>query len=229
MFRLKWSQSEIASLLILLVLVVCILLVKIQGSTTVYIVLVGVSILVLNIVSIFRDRVESSNLIGIYTGYILFTSVLRLLGFLGVSADYLVDLTCVVLLLLILTVYHYNTGLREVFAVYIPVVVLVSVITGIYLGIADPLGYAILALVDTFSAIIVLSSTKNHVAGFLISLLLFTLLYSAPTLVLSTPVFSALLIVYILKTLLVLYNKKRSLRLTVSLDLLLRPLVVSYL
>jgi len=225
---MKQLKGGIASLLSLIVLVLCTIMARIQGDVVAYVVLMVISILVLNVVFILAGRIGYRGLIGIYSGYTLFISVLGALGLLGV-ADYLVDLAYVILLLLVLTVYHHYSSLREVLVAYIPVIILASVIAGISLGLQNPLRYAILALVDAFSAIIVLSSVKNHIMGFITCLLLFILLYSTPILTLDIIVFSVLLALYILRVLLVLYNKIHSLRLIVSLELLVRPLLVIYL
>jgi hypothetical protein len=186
------------------------------------------SILVFNFVFLFPTGFKYGGLIGVFNGYALFAGLLGALGKLEVG-DYIVDLVYVVVLLVVLTLYHYITTISNVLTALTPVVLLVSVITGIYLGLTDPLRYAVLVLLDTFSAIIVLTSVKNHAVGLVSSLLVFTLLYSTPFLALSAKVFTVLFTLYILKALLVIYNKMRELRLLVSVDLLLRPLLVTYL
>lgn len=225
MFRAQWSRSEIVSLIVLVILVVCTLLVKFQSELAAYVALIGVSILVLNAVFLFLNRVEYSGLIGIYSGYTLFTGFLGALNLLKVG-DYLVDLAYVMLLLMVLTIYYYNISIQGVLTAFTPVVLLISVITGVHLGLIYPLRYTLLVLLDTFSVIITLTSVKNHAVGVVVSLLLFTLLYSTPFLALSTKVIVALFTLYILKALLVIYNKIRGLRALVSIDLLLRPVLV---
>lgn len=225
MFRAQWSRSEIVSLIVLVILVVCTLLVKFQSELAAYVALIGVSILVLNAVFLFLNRVEYSGLIGIYSGYTLFTGFLGALNLLKVG-DYLVDLAYVMLLLMVLTIYYYNISIQGVLTAFTPVVLLISVITGVHLELIYPLRYTLLVLLDTFSVIITLTSVKNHAVGVVVSLLLFTLLYSTPFLALSTKVIVALFTLYILKALLVIYNKIRGLRALVSIDLLLRPVLV---
>jgi len=213
------------SLIVLVILVVCTLLVKFQSELAAYVALIGVSILVLNAVFLFLNRVEYSGLIGIYSGYTLFTGFLGALNLLKVG-DYLVDLAYVMLLLMVLTIYYYNISIQGVLTAFTPVVLLISVITGVHLGLIYPLRYTLLVLLDTFSVIITLTYVKNHAVGVVVSLLLFTLLYSTPFLALSTKVIVVLFTLYILKALLVIYNKIRGLRALVSIDLLLRPVLV---
>ncbi len=228
MLRVKWSSSEITSLIPLAALVACTLLVRFYSGLYAYVVLIVASILVFNFVFLLPTGFKYGGLIGVFSGYALFAGLLGALGKLEVG-DYIVDLVYVVVLLVVLTLYHYNTTISNVLTALTPVVLLVSVITGIYLGLADPLRYAVLVLLDTFSAIIVLTSVKNHAVELVSSLLVFTLLYSTPFLALSAKVLTVLFTLYILKALLVIYNKMRELRLLVSVDLLLRPLLVTYL
>ncbi len=230
-FRVEWSRSEIASLLVLVVLVACTLLVRLRGELYTHVVLLGVSTVVLNVVLLFPGRIECRGLLGVYSGYALFTSITGIvsaLNFLS-RANYAVDLAHVVLLLVVLTIYYYNSRLREVFVAYIPVVVLVSVITGVYLELESPLKYAVLALLDVSSIVIILSTVKNSIAGLAASLLVFPLLYTTSLATVDYTALSVLFALYTLRTLLALRGKMRELRLITSLDLLVRPVVVAYL
>ena len=229
--RVEWSRSEIASLLVLVVLVACTLLVRLRGELYTHVVLLGVSIIVLNVVLLFPGRIECRGLLGVYSGYALFTSIINIVSALNFSSrvNYAVDLAYVVLLLVVLTIYYYNTRLREVFVAYIPVVVLVSVITGVYLELESPLKYAVLALLDVSSIVIILSTVKNSTAGLVASLLVFPLLYTTPLATVDYTALSVLFAIYTLRTLLALRGKMRELRLVTSLDLLVRQVVVAYL
>ena len=225
MWRLK---GKIASLSFLAILVLFTMVARVRGDVVAYIALLVISILALNAVFILAGKMSHRDLMGIYIGYTIFMSVLSALGLLRVF-DNLVDLIYIALLVSMLAIYHHNSSIREVLTAYMPVIILVSAIISVYLGLQNSLRYTILALIDTFSAIIVLSSLNNYVTGFTTCLLLFILLYFTPFLILDTTVFFVLLVAYVLKILLILYNKIRYLRLIVSLELLVRPVLVIYL
>ena len=221
-------QSKYVGLLVLLVLTTCTILLRIQSSTFTYTVLAVASILVLNIVLVTPSRLKYCGLLAIYCGYTLFVSVLGMSNLLEV-VDYLIDAIYIVLVLIVLTVYNNNTNLREVLTVYTPPFLLISVILGLYMGLQYPLRYSLLVLLDTFSAIIVISSERNFVVGLVNSLLLFIILYATHIVTLNTMVFTLLFSMYVVRVVLVLYRRVIGLRALVLLDILLRPLLVGYL
>jgi len=221
-------QNKYVRLLGLLVLVACTILLRVQSHLYTYIVLAVSSIIVLNIIFTVLSGLIYRGLLVTYCGYTFFVSVLGISNLLEV-VNYLVDVVYIVLVLVVLTTYHNNRDLREVLTVYTPLVLLVSVILGLYVGLNYPLRYALLVLLDTFTVIIVISSEKNPITGFISSLLLFIILYTTPTIMLSTIVFILVLSMYVARVVLILYRRITSLRVLLLLDILLRPLLVSYL
>ena len=221
-------QSKYVGLLALLVLATCTILLRIQSHLYTYIALAVVSISVLNTTLLLSSRLEYCGLLTTYCGYTLFMSVLSISRLLEV-VDYLVDVIYIVLVLIVLTVYNNNINLREVLTVYTPPVLLSSVILGLYVGLQYPLRYTLLVLLDTFSAIIVISSERNFVIGLVNSLLLFIILYATHIVTLNNMVFTLLLSIYVVRVALMLYRRINSLRALVLLDILLRPLLVGYL
>jgi len=171
---------------------------------------------------------EYRGLIVIYSGYVFLVSLMSTLGLLRV-AGYLLDLGYIMFLLLLLTIYHYNTGLREILTAELPIILLISVILGVYVGLSNPLRYTVTALIDAFSLIIVSSSSENKVVFFATSLLLFTVIYATSMLIQSIVVFTLMLSVYIVRAILILLRKIRFFKSILILDILLRPIVVAYL
>jgi hypothetical protein len=151
--------------------------------------------------------------------------VLRLLGVTG----YLLDLGYIVVMLLLLTMYYHNTGLHEILTAELPIILLVSVILGVYIGLSNPLRYAVTALVDAISLIIVSYSSENSMVFFATSLLLFTILYTMSTLTQSTMVFILMFSVYIVRAILILLRRISFFKAILILDILLRPILVAYL
>jgi hypothetical protein len=225
-------QSRYVILLVLLVLVVCTILVRFQSNLYMYIVLVVASIIVLNITLIVPSELKYRGLLITYCSYTLLsiqiTSILGISNLLGVF-EYLVDVVYIVLVLLVLTLYHSNRDLCEVLTIYTPLFLLISVILGLYVGLKYPLRYALLVLLDTFTAIIVISSEKNPIIGFIISLLFFIILYITPIIILNTIMFIIVFSMYVARAILILYKRIINLRTLLLLDILLRPLLVSYL
>ena len=221
-------QSRYVILLVLLVLVVCTILVRFQSNLYMYIVLTVASIIVLNITLIVPSELKYRGLLITYCSYTLFISILGISNLLGVF-EYLIDVVYIVLVLLVLTVYHSNRDLCEVLTKYTPLFLLISVILGLYMGLKYPLRYTLLVLLDTFTAIIVISSEKNPIIGFIISLLFFTILYITPITILNTIMFIIVFSMYVARAILILYKRIINLRTLLLLDILLRPLLVSYL
>lgn len=221
-------QSSYLGLVALIILASSTIPLRTLSGFLAYTVSAVASITILNLTLLLASGSEYRGLIVIYSGYVFFVSLMGVLRLLGVTG-YLLDLGYIVVMLLLLTMYYHNTGLHEILTAELPVILLVSVILGVYIGLSNPLRYAVTALVDAISLIIVSYSSENSMVFFATSLLLFTILYTMSTLTQSTMVFILMFSVYIVRTILILLRRISFFKAILILDILLRPILVAYL
>jgi len=221
-------QSSYFGLLALIILASSVLSLRLQSDLLTYTISAIASIIVINSTLILASGLEYRGLLTVYSGYIFCISLIGALGLLE-AAGHLLDLGYIVILLLLLTIYHYNTGLRELLTAELPIILIASVILGVYVGLHNPLRYSVTALIDAVSLIVVSSTGEDIVLFLAASLLVFTVLYAIPTLMQSTVVFTLMLTIYIVRAVLVLLKRMRVFKAVLILDILLRPVLVAYL
>jgi hypothetical protein len=173
-------QSSYFGLLALIILASSVLSLRLQSDLLTYTISAIASIIVINSTLILASGLEYRGLLTVYSGYIFCISLIGALGLLE-AAGHLLDLGYIVILLLLLTIYHYNTGLRELLTAELPIILIASVILGVYVGLHNPLRYSVTALIDAVSLIVVSSTGEDIVLFLAASLLVFTVLYAMPT------------------------------------------------
>lgn len=184
--------------------------------------------LLINTFLVFRHHVELYSIINIYLITLL---IYQIVVSLFLSFEFIVESLLVFLILIVISNYRYINTLRDIFVSQIPLVLLVSVIIGIYLGVDQPLRYSLLTIIDMISSSAILL-TKASTQRYIYSLLLAVLYYNSPVVSIQLTTLLVFLLVHVVRNTISFNNRFRSKKvmgLMLSIDILIKPFAVRFL
>ncbi|MEM2234980.1 MAG: hypothetical protein QW224_04515 [Desulfurococcaceae archaeon] len=162
--------------------------------------------------------------------YLLIVFIYILLHFIPIGIlEYVVDALLILTMLFTYAYYYYVRELKEVLQPCIPFIVLVSTITGIYLGVEHPLRYVLLTLIDSLASTTLLSISRSTVYRYTLSALFFTILYSSPIVNIKASALLTFALLHLTRNKFMFSSGREQLKyanVVLWLDLLVKPLVV---
>ncbi|MEM4740111.1 MAG: hypothetical protein QXS63_03430 [Zestosphaera sp.] len=182
----------------------------------------------LNVILVFRHLIEHYFTVASYLLIVFIYTLLHVI--LASVLDYLVDAALILAILFTYAYYYYSTGVRDFFQLYIPFVILVSTIVGVYLGVDHPLRYVLLTLFDAIVSFVVSSTSKSVFYRYVFSMLFFTLLYYSPLTDIKVSVLLSFASLHLIRNKLVFSSGREHLKyanIVLGLDLLVKPWVVA--
>lgn len=181
----------------------------------------------LNIVFVFRRSIEHYFAIASYLLVVFIHTLLH--AVLAGVLEYLVDAILILVILFTYLHYYYLVSVQEFFQSYIPFLLLVSTIVGVYLGVEYPLRYALLTLLDSIVSVAVSSTSRSVVYRYVFSALFFVLLYTSPVIDVKIGALLSFTVLHLIRNKLIFSSGCEHLKhanIILGLDLLIKPFVV---
>ncbi|MEM4488135.1 MAG: hypothetical protein QXK88_04975 [Desulfurococcaceae archaeon] len=153
----------------------------------------------------------------------------QMLGGLEGLLEDAVDALLIITLLFTYAYCNYPRDLQGAIRLYIPFIVLVSTIIGIYLGVERPLRFSLLTLIDLLASIAV-SLDSRAPLRYASPLLFFFLLYTSPIVNVKAASLILFSLLHLTRNKLILSNSHKHINYAnavLSLDLLIKPIAVS--
>ncbi|MFN3268534.1 MAG: hypothetical protein ACK416_04675 [Zestosphaera sp.] len=181
----------------------------------------------LNIVFVFRRSIEHYFAVASYLLVVFIYTLLH--AVLAGVLEYLVDAILILVILFTYLHYYYLVSVQEFFQSYIPFLLLVSTIVGVYLGVEYPLRYALLTLLDSIVSVAVSSTSKSVAYRYVFSASFFILLYTSPVIDVKIGALLSFTALHLIRNKLIFSSGREHLKhanIILGLDLLIKPFAV---
>ncbi|MEM4717498.1 MAG: hypothetical protein QXE81_01905 [Desulfurococcaceae archaeon] len=175
-----------------------------------------------------RRYIALYNIINLYLITLLVYHVIILLFS---SFEFIIDSLLVFLILIAISNYRYTSTLQDILIPSLPLIMLVSVIIGIYLGIYQPLRYLLLTIIDMISSSVIFL-TKASARQYVYALLLAVFYYNSPIIRTQSTTLLVFLLIHVVRNIAVFNNKlksKKRVGLMLSIDLLTKLFAVRFI
>ncbi|WP_440060231.1 hypothetical protein ACSU1N_03585 [Thermogladius sp. 4427co] len=158
--------------------------------------------------------------------FVAFTPMfLKVLASIGLVYPWILDVTDLFILIVLLALNIENEVLSGLYKTHIPILVLASVILGVWLDLTNPLSLALVPIIDTILAVAYIREPDT--GSLILATLLYIIIYSGFAPGASILFYSYSYIVYMLKIFPTPRRKKMSEALLAT-DIILKPLIYRY-
>ncbi|MEM1623615.1 MAG: hypothetical protein QXU65_06670 [Sulfolobales archaeon] len=184
----------------------------------------------INVLLVYRRYVDYYLIAASFLAVDLAYSLTMLAGVVQFYMD-LVDLALIVLSLASVGYYWFLADVPSIFGVHTPIAVLVSTLMGIHFGLRYPVRLPLLTVIDALASLVSSPSSTSRAESGTATALFFMLFYLSPVVAdVGVEALSMLAALYLARNLVLhsrLHQLRRGLGALVSLDMVLRPVLVA--